>query len=74
MKGIFEVQVHSPRMLCPCGQGVRVMTQAEREDYDHALRRVSEERKTETDTAPESGGQSKEVFTTTHAKNATTPD
>ena len=42
MSGCVEVQVHSPRMLCPCGKTVRAMTEEERADYDNALRTLAE--------------------------------
>ena len=53
MSVCFEVQVLSPRMICPCGRSVRVMTEEEHEKYGHALRRIADERAKDTYVATE---------------------
>ena len=40
----MEVQILSPRMQCPCGKGIRKMTQEERHMYEDAKRRLETQR------------------------------
>ena len=44
----MEVELLSPRMVCPCGKTVRSMTETERLSYDDALRRLAKERAEES--------------------------
>ena len=53
MSGCVDVQILSPRMICPCGRTFREMTQEERENYDHAMARLVVERNEEAKTATE---------------------
>ena len=44
----MEVELLSPRMVCPCGKTVRSMTETERLSYDDALRRLADGRAEES--------------------------
>ena len=44
----MEVELLSPRMVCPCGKTVRAMTETERLSYDDALRRLADGRAEES--------------------------